>query len=256
MLDNPLNNTDPTGHEALKAALTRSPVHVDLDPGGGGSSPAQMCVTTLTCSVDTINAMSWDERIGWLTKLDAMYSLGGWFNNVLGILEYFRDSPTFKDSDRMKFEDAHILTVIQDGLRGALGRLNPGEMLQGAAAKWSDFFTAQQGGQPDSDLIPRWGAAEQAGVDEAGLAATGRGLTFNGVQQRVYTGFVLTGNLYRWAATNHVPLFLDPRQCATSSCAQGLWYPDPRADRYTVQYLAFAQEAAVLVECAKNPGGC
>ena len=254
VLDNPLNNTDPTGHEALKAALTRSPVHVDLDPGGGGSSPAQMCVTTLTCSVDTINAMSWDERIAWLMKLDAMYSLGGWFNNVLGILEYFRDSPSFHDSVRMMFEDAHVLIVIQDGLRGALGRLNPGETLGRAATLWQDFFAGQQSGADDSTLLPRWGRAEQAGVDEAGQEAIARGLTYSRSQQSVYDTFVTFGNLYRTAATNRWPLFVNP--LGLNQSQSPVWIPDPRADRNTVRNLAFATEFAILGGCGENPRDC
>jgi RHS repeat-associated protein len=233
VLNTPLKFTDPTGRQ-------------DVDPGApGGASLVETCAQTLSCTDDMINALSWDERIAWLERTDALYSLGGWFNNVLGILEYFRSSPTFQNSARMMFEDAHVLTVIQQGLSAALGRA--GSAVGGAAAAWQDFFTKQQAGAADSDLLPRWGTAEQQGVDEAGALADSRGPTYTNQQQAVYTAFVQMGDTYRFAAIHQLYLYYIPPVCL--GCPAVRWMPDPRQDRAKVRNYAQETEAAMIVAC-------
>lgn len=164
--------------------------------------------------------------------MNSLYGLGGWFNNVLGILEYFRDSALFSNSARMQLEDASILEVIQRGLRGYLSTSNVGN---DAANDWKQFFAAYYNpNSSDGERRRFWGAAEQKGVDQAQALSGARGVEFTSNDQEVADyAFVNFGNIYRFAVANNQPILLG---------LYYLWYADPRNDRELVYYFANAFE--------------
>jgi len=167
--NNPLIYTDPTGHDAIAPS------------SGGGETTAESCARRLDCSVDTINQMSWDERIAFVRSMDRRDGLGGWCNHGVGLRAYSRDAVLFGDSERMKLAAASSLAVIRRGLRGSRDQRGVGG---DAAGAWTTFFgDYYSAGVPDAERRRSWGVAEQQGVDQAQALASGRGIYFTTVAQ-------------------------------------------------------------------------
>ena len=55
------------------------------------------------------------------------YTGGQYFNNVIGIIEYFQEDSVFNDSEWAKRSDAAVLLAIQDGQRALQGATSMGD---------------------------------------------------------------------------------------------------------------------------------
>ncbi|MCC6627817.1 MAG: RHS repeat-associated core domain-containing protein, partial [Chloroflexi bacterium] len=229
-LNNPLRYTDPDGLTALADCQTN-------------------------CTVDDFDTASWQERLDWIDWLDDAFSLQGWFNNVKGIIRYFADSPTFRDSQRMSLADAGVLHAIQEGLAGSIVlRSRPdgfGAAVAEAAGHWSSFFNKLlKPGEsaPGAELRQAWGTAEQAGVNY-GMRLAER-IPYKDRQEQLLTeSFVAMGNVYRTAVANDASIpMIAPGPRGYPMVRQ--WKVDPRKDELAVYVYATLIEVGVTATVA------
>jgi hypothetical protein len=180
-------------------------------------------LSLLDPSYDDFISASWNQRLNWITEMSKLFN--GWFNNIIGILDYFRGSHFFANDARVKAADGYVLWAIAEGYRGYLG-YGPGDL-------WTQFMTAEKRGNiSESVLREYWGKAEQHGVDFSTYVSQGYPQTDD--QAAMYDLFVYFGNQYRWnvAHNDSAPIF-------------GFFVgSDPRRDRGRVL------EAAKLLELA------
>lgn len=157
------------------------------------------------CTVDEFDQLSWDDRIRWMNTF--MEDTGvGWFNNINGILEFFRDDAVFSTSDWASYSDAGVLAAIQDGWRLHQQTTPIGT----GGAEWHLFFDMEASGESDSNLLQQWGIAEQAGVnyglDLASNFAENAGLR----EQMRIDMFVGFGNAYRSFVSDGSMFVIEP----------------------------------------------
>ena len=200
---NPTSFVDPDGHTIYSYDCEDDPIAcmnaggaVNFDgtpassvssiPGGGGAGsdgqvagstplsvapttgPSACTLVTLTCGVADFDAMSVDERSGWVRGLMDRYGAAGhfdgWFNNVLGILQFAGEHNLMKSGSWESWVDASILKGISDGLALQLGHQIAAADTGAAAEKWHAFFT-QRARNPDpsddNESLHLWGDAEQ-----------------------------------------------------------------------------------------------
>lgn len=174
-----------------------------IDPSGYCGVDADGNITEMDaeCTLDQFNAMSWASRIAWLKWFSGI--AGNYFDNVIGIIEYFQDDSTFNNSDWAKYSDAGVLLAIQDGWRikqgqKAIGNYddftsnNPGQ--ENPAEAWAAFFRSVG---PEGENLTLWGKAEQAGVDYGLYIAQPFFASAGQFEQAKITVFVAWGNQYR-----------------------------------------------------------
>jgi RHS repeat-associated protein len=176
----PLNFSDPTGH-----------CEFGLDENG------EQIITRFDCSLDEFDALPAEQRLLWMQIF--MRQIPGttnWFNNIAGILEGFVQFGLAESGSWLSIVDAGILQGIQDGYTlkegtATYSSANPGSLL------WKDFFSALGDEAPDNELVNLWGAAEQESTNYGMSVATDRNILPNMYEW----GFLLTGNIYRGAAS-------------------------------------------------------
>ena len=209
------------------------------------------CLATLSCSLQDFHTATWAGRQAWLAGLQDSYHLGGWFNNVAGILDYFNDSSVFHNSEKMSYADAGVLYVIQEGLASSVSVQSAVvDAEQSTPVRlWKDFFRALFARAPDAVLTGFWGVAEQAGVDY-GTAAAGP-IPYLYHEQALTDAFVWIGNVYRSGATHEQAILPHPfcvgeGPIVLPYCGVNFSVPDPRTDRQFVHDWAMRVETAVV----------
>jgi len=84
------------------------------------------CDDAYDCTVEEMNALSWETRKWWLGMF-ATHTRADWFRNILGILDFFASDSDFSPiGGWASYSDAGVLVVIQDGWRRFQG-LAPAE---------------------------------------------------------------------------------------------------------------------------------
>ena len=168
---------------------------------------------------DFINA-TWEQRLAWIATMSKAF--GGWFNNIVGIIQYFQGSHYFANDARMKAADGYVLWAIAEGYRGFLG-FGPGNV-------WTPFMKQANAGAPMSKLRTLWATAEQEVVDFSTDVSQQYAETED--QQAMYDVFVYFGNEYRTNVKEN-----DPARILGFFVGS-----DPRKDQGTVRYAASAVE--------------
>ncbi|MCI0551182.1 MAG: RHS repeat-associated core domain-containing protein, partial [Anaerolineae bacterium] len=194
--NNPIRYIDPTGH-----CITNSYEQTRDD--------------YFDCSVDELRILDWDVRIWWIGQLAKDAGMEGWFNNIIGVLEFFRDTPVLGEdlNGWASTSDAALLWGIQDGFRQVFRSEGWNAGTTGGKL-WANFFRETD----ESKLGQLWGKAEQA-VTKFGIAyadkTVGRPRGFEGV---VINTFIGIGDQYRALLAksgNTSPLYtmgiVDPR---------------------------------------------
>jgi RHS repeat-associated protein len=256
VLNNPLRYTDPSGHEEQassewegeKTEASGSKWRGRYQQYSWGTKFVGYEVielaTALTATIEEFQRATWEARYRWLGDINSMHGLDGWFNNILGIIEYFAASPIFHNSEWAKHTDGTVLWVIQEGLAITFG-LRPGndENSGGYAASWAavrwgaffmTYFDAVRSGTygstgTETRLKNLWGIAEQTGVNYALALADHLGPA-SAAESNLRQNFVRAGNDYRTAVTNG-------RSATIVGAAS-----DPRRDREFVRKAAQAVE--------------
>jgi hypothetical protein len=195
--NSPLNYTDPSGHCINK----------DGDETRGD---------LFDCSKDELDALSWEIRASWITKLGEKGGAAGWFDNIVDILNFFNGNSYLRNDPYVSASDAGLLWVIQEGFRDALrgGSANAGLK---AVQLWGAFF--REVNSPDyhhnglaaahpyfrsQQLTQLWGQAEKAGTAYGvGYATDDRRLSApTGRAGDTWNNFVAIGDAYRsWQAS-------------------------------------------------------
>ena len=141
--NNPLRYVDPTGHCGL-----------DADGNFDGK---------YDCDSETINSWSIEYRLRWFTLLlEAIGVNGGWFNNIIGIMQAFIDSGEGESGSWISWADAGILESIQNGWSQYKFDM---EGLGDGANEWATFFAEYKTGNNNTvELTELWGTAEKAGT--------------------------------------------------------------------------------------------
>jgi hypothetical protein len=139
--------------------------------------------------------MSIDQRLAWARIMSNNFE--GWFNNVVGVLEAFKEVGAGASGSWISIVDAHILVGIQDGLQLARGEA---AMFGGEGADlWKLFFVEFiNPNRTVSKLREYWGKAEQKQTDIGVLQAAARGVLPTAEEQF----FLGIGNAYRTAVAN------------------------------------------------------
>jgi hypothetical protein len=135
---------------------------------------------------DFINA-SWDERKAWVARLSKEFD--GWFNNILGILDFLETSPHFFNDARMQAADGWVLWTLAVGYRGWKQGVGP-------ETKWTRFMTAEKKGKADSVLRQLWADAESEAVHGVATPLS-EGQPETHDQDGLYDFFVWGGDRYR-----------------------------------------------------------
>lgn len=163
---------------------------------------------------DFVNA-SWDQREAWIAAINKMFD--GWFNNIAGILDYFKGSSYFKNDQRLRAADGYVLWDIALGIRSFRGAI--------PLTKWGKFLAKEkEGGTSLGALKTLWGTAELDGVEFS--TELTRGLPETADQAGLYASFKVFGDTYR-------------RDVITGKLGR-----DPRHDRTLVYVLANVWELA------------
>ncbi len=167
------------------------------------------CSSTLSCSLDDINAMSMSERLEFVRDMEsgpaaALGATDRW-RNIEGVITFFVDHNLGAPGSWVSYVDAGIVEGIQRGIAIALGRStdtggNPG------SAKWASYLTRLSTGQ----LTTRgahdqaWSEAEQASTEYGNAVAEAHGQPATAVEWRFYQ----FSEVYRWTLRNR-PFVLD-----------------------------------------------
>jgi RHS repeat-associated protein len=224
--------------------------HTFAAEGGGARRESCLRSGRLNCSLGAFMAASWADRGAWLRRMKRSFPLRGWLNVFEGVVKFFGQSRTLKNSRKMKEADGAVLWAIQGGLAAARGgpifRGLPGS---GAIAKWADFFR-HLGSDPEDTrgLKNRWGKAEQAGVD-FGVRLAG-GVRARGKERLMFGVFKEVTDHYRaairnnWQSIAHIPIDNFP-----DIEIPGYWRPDPRRDAERVFLLGRRLERIVDEGC-------
>lgn len=154
-----------------------------------------------------------------------------WFQNILGILDYFGGDRQFSSLDGWaSLADAGVLVVIQDGWRQFNGdsaiENSPGALQ--ASSAWREFFSLRAiRGDNDPGVASQWGLAEQAGVNYGTTIAEPLKAGVDTLTDIKIDTFVGFGNVYRWAISEHADLAIslrvfDPRTEQSRSFVYGV----------------------------------
>jgi hypothetical protein len=200
---NPLRYSDPTGH-------------CRFDENGEWQF-------AIDCSIDEFNALNWDWRMRWMQDFAAAYTNGQYFENIVGIIEYFKGDRVFSNSAWAQLSDAGVLLAIQDGQRLLDGNSPMGDysgfMAAGnasPASAWKSFLNSVEDKAPNLSL---WGTAEQLGVDYGTFLANP--LLVDGTEESVYAAtFVSWGNVYRGVVISGAPNTFAPENCCSGFYCQ------------------------------------
>lgn len=195
----PINLTDPSGHRACDDAR-----HCEAPRSPRGPSAVQRCTAALRCTIRQFDSMSIGQRATWLDTFRSdfarQYNAEDWFNNIDGVLRFFREEGLGKSGTWVSYVDAAILQGIQHGMAEAEGLRTNGTNPGGPA--WADFFRAAKraGSRPSAreaaDLRSRWGEAEQNSTDRGFQVAKRHGLSPTAKENFVFRE---VGNFYRAA---------------------------------------------------------
>ncbi len=194
---NPLNYVDPTG-QCRKAADDSLDFAID-------------------CNLQNFTDLDWDLRLQWMQQFANTFTNGQYFNNILGIIEYFQGDAIFSTSAWASVSDAGVLLAIQDGQRQVLGDAaigNYGDFLKSGgegnpADAWEAFFKTVT---PNGAELALWGDAEQLGVDYGTFLAEPLALNAELAEQIQIGTFVTFGNLYRGVVSTGIVNNMEPIQ--------------------------------------------
>ncbi|MGH2542890.1 MAG: RHS repeat-associated core domain-containing protein, partial [Ardenticatenaceae bacterium] len=122
------------------------------------------------CTHQNFDEMSIDVRVRWITEFMRQTKSMDWFNNILGILGFFRDEGLAGPGSWLSVVDASILLGVQEGYSLHLGFTSTSTHPGGAL--WKVFFDALNNkgaylgiSVRDEQLKQLWGPAEQASTD-------------------------------------------------------------------------------------------
>ncbi len=168
----------------------------------GGHTRSRRAPPELSYTLEEIQQMSGEERLEWLQQIDERYRLEGWLNAIAGVIKALDQAGLLERGSWSSWLDAGILQGIQNGL--ALSRGYAPVQGNTGAGDWKAFFVRQRSGAPDTELIPRWGRAEDRTTEAAARIADAKA-TRREIEERVYAG----GEFYRSQAQDpvvHEPL--------------------------------------------------
>ena len=202
---------NPTNPNSLNrySYVENSPIQYN-DPSGFCRHDSQgNFVYAEDCTLEEYQSLSWNERITWVQMFQKKNNVD-WFDNVVGILEYFRDDSVLGKSGWASLSDAGVLLAIQDGYRtykggsgiGSARGFTSGENAawQKASELWNEFyFDYYHSLKPRDDMrtFSKWGLAEQAGVDFGIQLADAHAVATDNLEQARIDTFVYFGNIYR-----------------------------------------------------------
>jgi RHS repeat-associated protein len=143
-----------------------------IDPSGHCSFDAAGNIDKWDCSVEEFERMSLDERARWVEQFMHQSRCGNCFNNIAGVIDFFRAEGLGTSGSWVSMVDAGILQGMSLGFGTFLNSEGRGPAMQNVnwgAAKWSEFFTYRSSPNP-TDLSEQrrlWGEAEQASTNYA-----------------------------------------------------------------------------------------
>ena len=184
------------------------------------TDPSGYCVTNeqeitrndaYDCTVDEMAQLTWETRKWWL-EMFMKQSGAAWFQNILGILDYFGGDSQFSSLDGWaSLADAGVLVVIQDGWRQFNGWStidSRPEALQASSA-WREFFRLQALlGDKNPGVHSQWGLAEQAGVNFGTAIAEPLKAGADPLTEIKIDTFVGFGNFYRSIISQNAELVI------------------------------------------------
>lgn len=165
-----------------------------------------------------MNALSWQWRMRWMQDFASRYTSGQYFDNIVGIIEYFQGDSVFSDSAWAELSDAGVLLAIQDGQRlidglspmGDYAEFTTATSSSNPASAWQAFLRTV--GSVGGANLALWGTAEQLGVDYGTFLANP--LLIDGTEESTYAQtFVAWGNVYRSVVSSGAPNTFAPENC-------------------------------------------
>ncbi len=184
----------------------------------------------IDCNLEEFNTLSWEWRKRWMQDFMDEYTGGQYFNNIIGIIEYFQEGPVFNDSEWAKRSDAAVLLAIQDGQRALQGATPMGDYKEFKRATgkdspvpwWEQFQESVRNRKPDLAL---WGIAEQLGVD-FGTFIADPVLKDPDAKETIFAEtFKGHGDLYRMIVSSGAPNIFAPENCTLGFLCRALTSP-------------------------------
>ena len=195
---NPLRFSDPTGY-------------CRVDSNGNWQFATD-------CNLEEFNALSWEWRKRWMQDFMDNHSKGQYFDNIIGIIEYFQSDPVFWNSEWARLSDAGVLLAIQDGHRVSIEDMPMGDYVafmrstgkESPAVSWSRFLKTVHRETADLSL---WGKAEQLGVDFGTFVAAPVLKDPDAIETVYAEYFKGWGDIYRIVVSSGVPNLFAPENC-------------------------------------------
>jgi RHS repeat-associated protein len=141
------------------------------------------CVQQLNCSFEYFESITIDARNDWLewlqSAMDRRYNVGGWWNAVLGVMDFQANEGLVTSGNWWSHVNAGILTNIQDGFAIAEGVADDSQHRR-ASELWTSFLGMRQSGSTDPQSLEAtrsaWATAEQASTDFGAETAQDRNI--------------------------------------------------------------------------------
>lgn len=232
-LNNPIGNTDPSGHCAVDASG-----NIALDSGGN--------LAKTDCTVQDFQNLSWDQRMQWLSIFTRQFRLEIWFDDIMGAIRILSSDADYQQmSGWAAYADAAVLQAINDGMRLYLGQNAIGSAVSDAhtyslingGIAWNEFFHGFYSGMRTSNLnglIVLRLAGEQGGVDYA-ISLSGTQSRYGAEDSRTQ----LKIGLFLWGTNGYRAI--GQRCRGNNSCNVFSSYTDPREATETRLFRVLGQ---------------
>jgi hypothetical protein len=178
VLGNALKYRDPSGHCMTNSKETTRGDRFD-------------------CSVDELQNLDWDIRAWWIRGLGDAAGASRWFENITGILGFFKNTEQLSDlKGWASVGDAALLWAVQDGYRSAF---KSGETAKSVAGGlWKDFFLLERKDTVNlKQAYVAWGKAEQEGTRLGEVYADKEVGRPTGLTGTLLRNFIELGDWYR-----------------------------------------------------------
>ncbi|HZD16293.1 MAG TPA: hypothetical protein VE196_14460 [Pseudonocardiaceae bacterium] len=165
-----------------------------------GPATGRSCAATLACTIDDFNGMSIGERRAFAAEFQRLYGMqfysSGKWNNVDGVLQFFRDDGLGKPGSWVSWVDSSILDGFERGAALALHRPG-GDQGNPGADRWYLYFSTMEhtrGNVAKEDADRLWSEGEQTSTEHGYAVAAGHGAS-PGLPELSFAG---GGEVYRW----------------------------------------------------------
>jgi len=204
VLNNPIRYTDPTGHCSFDAAGN---------------------INKWDCTVEEFDAMSIAERTRWTEQFMKQTGCKNCYNNILGVLDFFKAEGLGQSGTWISMVDAGILQGISHGYGLFIGAMQ--KSMNWGASKWATFFNARfVQNVSRSTQRKLWGAAEQAATDYGVSYAT------QGINPKTGQQYGLKPTFQEAALLGDTQLYRDTVRSGVGDYWYGTWadpfYPGQR----------------------------